>query len=130
MIENRKTMTKHDRKITKRHDKNTGFWQVSFSWVQHILLFSVMFLSCLIDVLDVFMILVRDVPFAFPFRMSPKYGGWNRVPKELMMEIPVKMGCNEIIIICTWNACIIKNSRTKQNKKIIRIFFRHINRAF
>ena len=110
-------------KSQKNMTKTQVFGKFHFRGFNIFCYFSVMFLSCLIDVLDVFMILVRDVPFAFPFRMSPKYGGWNRVPKELMMEIPVKMGCNEIIIICTWNACIIKKSRTKQNKKIIRIFF-------
>ena len=67
-LKNRETMTRkwqeNDRKTWQK--KNTFFWQVSFSWIQNICDFSVMFLSCLIDVLDVFMILVCDVPFGFP----------------------------------------------------------------
>ena len=55
-------------------------------------------------------------------RMSPKYRGWNEIGflKNGWWKISVKMGCNEIIITCTWNACIIEKSRTK---KIIRNFF-------
>ena len=43
----------NDRKMTENHDKkNTGFWQVSLSWIQNILwFFSVMFLLWLIDFL-------------------------------------------------------------------------------
>ena len=58
--------------------------------------------------------------FHASLRMSPKYGGWKKVPKEWMIAIPVRMGCNEIIITCTWNACILKQKRTK---KITRFFF-------
>ena len=72
MIEKQKD---NDKKMTGKDDKknmtkNTCFWQVSLSWIQNILRFFchvfVMLLSCLIDFLDVFMILVCDVPFGFP----------------------------------------------------------------
>ena len=56
---------KKNRKVTEKHDqkKNSKFHFFGFKIFCDL---SIMFLSCLIHVLDVFMILVCEVPFGFP----------------------------------------------------------------
>ena len=124
--DNDKKMTgKWQKNMTKKHKFLASFIFLDSKYLRFFCHVFVMFDWCPWCFHDSSCVMYH-LDFHASLRMSPKYGGWNRVPKEWMIEIPVKMGCNEIIITCTWNASIIK----KKQKNMRIFFFSGIYRAF